>query len=100
MVVKLGERGCYAAGEWGELMLPAYAMTVADATGAGDCFIAGLLHQRLAGAEWRPSLRFANACGALCVAALGGVTGLRPAADVRAWMEKVRKPQPGAGYNK
>ena len=86
VVIKLGEQGCYAAGSWGELRLPAYDVPVRDTTGAGDCFVAGLLYQRLSGADWEAALRFANACGGLSVSAVGGVSALRPAPAVREWM--------------
>ena len=45
VVVKLGPRGCLAVGPDGtEIAVPAPAVTVADTTGAGDAFNAGLVH--------------------------------------------------------
>ena len=66
VVVKLGPRGCFAVGPDGtELAVPAPAVTVADTTGAGDAFNAGLVHELAHGASWREALttatRFATA---------------------------------------
>jgi sugar/nucleoside kinase (ribokinase family) len=57
VVVKLGPRGCFAVGSDGtELAVPAPAVTVADTTGAGDAFNAGLVHALATGASWREAL--------------------------------------------
>jgi sugar/nucleoside kinase (ribokinase family) len=58
---------------------------VRETTGAGDCFIAGYLHARSGGWELERSLRFANACGARSVSAVGAVTGMLPAPEIEAW---------------
>jgi 2-dehydro-3-deoxygluconokinase len=75
-VVKLGARG--AAG-WrdGETADDAGISVVpVDVVGAGDAFTAGYLDALLAGAGLPESLRRANACGAIAVAAVGDATGL------------------------
>lgn len=66
VVVKLGARGCLAAGPAGiELEIPAPSVQIADTTGAGDAFNAGLVHALSEGAEWPEALagatRFASA---------------------------------------
>lgn len=66
VVVKLGARGCLAAGPGGEeLRARAPAAHVVDTTGAGDAFNAGLVSALGAGAEWPDALqqacRFATA---------------------------------------
>jgi sugar/nucleoside kinase (ribokinase family) len=66
VVVKLGARGCLAVGPGGaELSAPAPAVQVADTTGAGDAFNAGLVHALDCGAAWPDALaaatRFASA---------------------------------------
>ena len=54
-------RGCVAAGPDGaELTVPAPAMTVADTTGAGDAFNAGLVHALARGADWGEALTTAT----------------------------------------
>jgi len=66
VVVKLGARGCLAVGPDGaELTVAAPATTVADTTGAGDAFNAGLIRALGDGAPWPEALdaavRFASA---------------------------------------
>ncbi|MGZ8623785.1 MAG: carbohydrate kinase family protein [Actinomycetota bacterium] len=59
-VVKLGAEGCVAAGpEGARAASPAPATTVADSTGAGDAFNAGLLSAIRAGADVPDALEFA-----------------------------------------
>jgi sugar/nucleoside kinase (ribokinase family) len=61
VVVKLGPRGCVAVGPDGtEIAVPAPAMTVADTTGAGDAFNAGLVHALASGVSWREALTMAT----------------------------------------
>jgi sugar/nucleoside kinase (ribokinase family) len=61
VVVKLGPRGCVAAGPDGaELAVSAPAMTVADTTGAGDAFNAGLIGALARGADWEEALTAAT----------------------------------------
>jgi sugar/nucleoside kinase (ribokinase family) len=86
-VIKLGERGCLYADGREVLSVPAFRVPVRDTTGAGDCFIAGFLHARDSGWPLPRALRFANACGARAVGAVGAVTGMAPAAEIEAWAE-------------
>lgn len=61
VVVKLGARGCLAAGPDGaELAVPAPATTVTDTTGAGDTFNAGLVRALAGGASWPEALAAAT----------------------------------------
>jgi sugar/nucleoside kinase (ribokinase family) len=61
VVVKLGARGCLASGPRGEeLSVPAPAIEVADTTGAGDAFNAGLANALSDGADWPEALRAAT----------------------------------------
>jgi sugar/nucleoside kinase (ribokinase family) len=66
IVVKLGPYGCFAVGpDETELAVPAPAVEVADTTGAGDAFNAGLVHALAQSASWPDALstatRFATA---------------------------------------
>jgi sugar/nucleoside kinase (ribokinase family) len=57
VVVKLGPAGCFAVGPDGtEITVPAPAVAVADTTGAGDAFNAGLVHALARGASWEDGL--------------------------------------------
>jgi argininosuccinate lyase len=61
VVVKRGPRGCFAVGPEGiELAVPAPAVDVADTTGAGDAFNAGLVQALAHGAGWREALTMAT----------------------------------------
>jgi sugar/nucleoside kinase (ribokinase family) len=89
VVLKLGDRGCLYAGNDGLLRLPALSVDVKDTTGAGDCFIAGFLFGRMRSWDLERCLRFANACGARAVTAVGGVTGMASAAEIERWARQV-----------
>jgi fructokinase len=59
-------------------VIPAYPVPVADSTGAGDAFLAGLLHQLCLHPEQldggcTETLRFASACGALVCGGAGAI---------------------------
>ena len=61
VVVKRGPSGCFAIGPDGtEIAVPAPAVDVADTTGAGDAFNAGLVHALAHGAGWRDALASAT----------------------------------------
>lgn len=61
VVVKLGARGCLAVGPGGaELRASAQAVTVADTTGAGDAFNAGLVSALSGGDDWPAALEAAT----------------------------------------
>ena len=59
-------------------VMPAYTVPVVDSTGAGDAFLAGLLHQLCLHPEQldggcTETLRFASACGALVCGGAGAI---------------------------
>ena len=59
-------------------VMPAYSVAVVDSTGAGDAFLAGLLHQlcqqpKLLDGGSAAAVRFASACGALVCAGAGAI---------------------------
>lgn len=91
VVVKLGREGAvaYSGGQvWRAASLAVHPV---DTTGAGDAFNAGFVHAHVV--EGRPlldALRFANACGALSVTAIGGTGGICPAAEVDRFVDGAR----------
>jgi argininosuccinate lyase len=61
VVVKLGPRGCVAVGPDGaEIAVSAPSVTVADTTGAGDAFNAGLVGALARGSGWHEALAAAT----------------------------------------
>jgi fructokinase len=59
-------------------VMPAYPVRVVDSTGAGDAFLAGLLHQlclqpKLLDGGSAEAVRFASACGALVCSGAGAI---------------------------
>jgi sugar/nucleoside kinase (ribokinase family) len=74
VVIKLGRDGCYVADKG---YVKPVEVEAVDGTGAGDAFVAGLLHGVLA--EWplHRSARLANAAGALATTAVGAADGVQ-----------------------
>ena len=78
--VKLGSKGALlspAAGQYVEIACVPAPGPVVNTTGAGDCFLAGLLTGLLRGLEAERAGRLAAATGACCVTALGATAGVR-----------------------
>ena len=76
VVLKRGERGACGLTRQGEdIDLPAFAVPVADPTGAGDCFCATLVTLHAMGVPFPEALRRANAAGALAVGKIGPMEG-------------------------
>ena len=78
--VKLGKRGAVLhKPEEGLVQAPAIHPPgpVIDTTGAGDCFLAGLVAALTQGETLAEAARWANAAGALAVTARGGYAGIR-----------------------
>lgn len=85
VVVKLGARGCLARGPGGAtLRASAPAVAVADTTGAGDAFNAGLAHALGDGAAWPQALQAAVHFASVIVALPTGERYRAPEAWQRA----------------
>jgi fructokinase len=72
-------------------VMPAYPVAVVDSTGAGDAFLAGLLHQLCAKPELFESgsseaVRFATACGALVCGGAGAIDPQPTQSQVEAFL--------------
>lgn len=72
-------------------VMPAYPVAVVDSTGAGDAFLAGLLHQlcqqpQLLDGGSAEAVRFASACGALVCAGAGAIDPQPTQAQVEAFL--------------
>ena len=88
VIIKLGGRGCLFKNEAESFFLPALLIRAADATGAGDNFVAGFAAEILRGASHADALRFANACGAICTTAVGACTALESREQVLRFLEE------------
>ena len=69
--VKVGGDGCYLLTKEYEGLIPSFQTPVLDTTGAGDNFMAGLIHGILSGWDLADSVTYANAAGARAVSRLG-----------------------------
>lgn len=89
MVIKVGKDGAYlqAKGEKG-ITLPTYSsVSVKDTTGAGDAFCAGFLAGLAQDMDMVSCAKLANAVGTHCVMEIGASTGIKPLAQIEAFME-------------
>jgi len=98
--VTAGEKGCaYAVGA-SEGRVPAFAIEVEDTTGAGDSFVAGLLHQlcqhdlrTLADpAVVRGIVHYASAMGALTTTRPGAIAAQPTVAEINAFLYLQQQP--------
>ena len=87
VALKLGKRGCAIGNDDGMFLVPGFAVSTVDTTGAGDSFDAGLILGRLEGWGWRESALLADALGALTASVEGAGTSLAERREVRAFLE-------------
>lgn len=80
-VITLGARGAMLLADGKIYNQPALTQPILDATGAGDAFNGGFLHEFLRGSNWDDCLRGGNICGGLTVSAPGGSAGLPSQAE-------------------
>ncbi|MGF1600801.1 MAG: carbohydrate kinase [Thermosynechococcaceae cyanobacterium] len=80
VLVTAGEQGCSYQIAEDRGTVPAFAVTVVDTTGAGDAFMAGLLHQccqrgnQQTGDIFREMIRYASAVGAITTTRRGAMS--------------------------
>ncbi len=82
VIVKLGSRGCLVESPSGRAIVAAPQVTIADTTGAGDCFVAGFIAGLVWGFDVASAARLACGCGACAVTALGATAAIRSLEDV------------------
>lgn len=100
VIVTMGEHGAYCLTLSYEITVPAYAISVADTTGAGDAFMGGFIYKlleygkdpdKLGIAEMMICLDFANAVGSMTTTRLGAMTGLPQIEEVYECMRNTPK---------
>ncbi|WP_096185584.1 carbohydrate kinase family protein [Evansella halocellulosilytica] len=82
IVIKLGEAGAIAHYKGKVYESKTGYQKVVDATGAGDCFIAGYLYGWLNNKSTLECLKIGNYCGGACVTSVGGYTGAPTKAEI------------------
>jgi sugar/nucleoside kinase (ribokinase family) len=90
LVVKQGSRGATLVGDGQIVTCEALDVPVLDTTGAGDCFVAGLVSGLIRGLSDRQLLMRAIATAAVSVQHLGATAGVTGASDVDALIELAR----------
>ena len=88
VAIKMGEEGSFIMTNKEKILVPPFQVQAVDGTGAGDAFAAGFLVGYLRGWDLYETGRFANACGAMCVQAMGATDGVGRFEDV---LEFIRK---------
>ncbi len=87
VVLKQGEDGATGIHRDGERhSVAAHRVSVADPTGAGDCFCGTFVTLISSGFAFREALELANAAGALAVSRIGPMEGNSTLADIRAFL--------------
>lgn len=71
VIITLGRRGAFVAGEAGERMVPGFKVKAVDTTAAGDVFNGALAVALGEGRALADAVRFANAAAAISVTRLG-----------------------------
>lgn len=87
VVLKRGDKGARAIRRDGTVAdVPAHTVTVADPTGAGDCFCGTFVTLMASGLDFADALHCANAAGALAVTKVGPMEGNATLAEIRAFL--------------
>jgi sugar/nucleoside kinase (ribokinase family) len=90
-VIKLGAKGALLMADGRVYRQTAMQLPVVDATGAGDAFNGGFLHEFLRGGGWDDCLRAGNLCGSLAASQPGGLQGLPSSQEFIRWMAGMDK---------
>ncbi|MBO4926760.1 MAG: carbohydrate kinase family protein [Clostridiales bacterium] len=88
VIIKRGGKGLYFKNENTHYLMSAFPIAAKDATGAGDCLVAGLASELLRGTNIENALWFANACGGICTTEVGAGTALHDREQVLQFMEQ------------
>ena len=86
VVVKTGKSGCGFVSKEETFHQDAFETEVVDTTGAGDNYVSGFVSALLEGRNHREAVRFASACAAVSVRAVGAAAGVRSREDVERFL--------------
>ena len=84
VVLTLGARGAYVAGDGGSTLVPGFAVAAVDTTAAGDVHCGALAVALVEGRPLLEAVRFANAAAALSVTKLGAQPSAPKREDIEA----------------
>ncbi len=94
VALKMGEAGSFVLTRDGQAQqLPIVPSLVLDGTGSGDAYIAGFLAAYLRGFSWLECGQIGNAAGAMCVRAVGAMTGIGDWQEALEMAFDVRRPK-------
>jgi len=88
VVVTCGAAGAVCVSDAGTWESGVHAVTVVDATGTGDAFVAGYIHGLMDGNDSATCLRYGSALGASCVQVPGATTGALTAEQLADFVER------------
>ena len=86
-VVTLGEQGALASDGKEVIYSPAFPVSVVDTTGAGAAFGSGFLYGLLQGWSLADCVTVGNACGGLCITAIGGSTAFPTRSELQEFLQ-------------
>jgi len=86
VVLKLGDQGCFYAGDREQIHVPAFAVEARDATAAGDVFNGALAVALAEGRRMEAGLRFACAAAALSVTRPGAQSSIPTRAETESFL--------------
>ncbi len=89
VVIKRGEKGAVGRHKSKTVKVNPFSIKPVDTTGAGDSFDAGFIYYYLhKNKDFKASIEFANALGALSCLYIGGAEKMITEADVQAFMNQ------------
>jgi len=88
VVLTLGARGAYVAGEGARALVPGFAVEAVDTTAAGDVHCGALAVALVEGRPLLDAVRFANAAAALSVTKMGAQPSAPTRSDIEALLSK------------
>jgi len=87
IVVKLGDKGCYATDDERSFYLKSFPVECRDTTGAGDAFNAGFLYGQIKGHNLEESSIMGNYVASCCLKDMGGTSSLPAAEDLEKFLK-------------